>query len=141
MKRKTLLVMIFVLFLTGLSYAQKEIDNCFNYLKVGDYQRAIEAGKRAVKLYPKNAKAYLCLGEAYSSTGQVDLAIDSLKKAKAYAPKDDELLYKYVMQNLLDNYLKRAIAEKEKQLGRPLTHSEKFDTILDTLAQFYLDMR
>jgi hypothetical protein len=46
-----------------------------------------------------------------------------------------------VMQGLLDNYLNTAFAEKEKQLGRPLTHSEKFSTILATLAQFSLDMR
>ncbi|MGC9124455.1 MAG: tetratricopeptide repeat protein, partial [Thermoplasmata archaeon] len=67
---KTFLAMVFVLLLTGLSYAQKEIDDCYTYFKAGDYQRAIEAGQRAVELYPKNVLAYFCLGAAYYQTGK-----------------------------------------------------------------------
>ncbi|MGC8735079.1 MAG: tetratricopeptide repeat protein, partial [bacterium] len=87
--------MVFVLFLTGISYAQKEIDDCNTYIDAGDYQRAIEAGKKVVKLYPKNVAAYLCLGRAYSESGQIDLAIDNLKKAESYAIKDEDLMFIY----------------------------------------------
>ncbi|MGC8942089.1 MAG: tetratricopeptide repeat protein [Sulfurihydrogenibium sp.] len=92
---KTFLAMVFVLFLTGISYAQKEIEECAYYLNAGDYQRAIEVGQRAVELYPKNVAAYFCLGKAYSQTGQIDLAIDNLKKAESYTTKDDELMVIY----------------------------------------------
>ncbi|PMP77591.1 MAG: DUF2225 domain-containing protein [Sulfurihydrogenibium sp.] len=92
---KTFLAMVFVLFLTSISYAQKEIDDCYTYIDAGDYQRAIEAGKKAVKIYPKNAAAYFCLGRAYYETGQIDLAIDNLKKAESYATKDDDLMVIY----------------------------------------------
>ncbi|MGC8942472.1 MAG: tetratricopeptide repeat protein, partial [Sulfurihydrogenibium sp.] len=68
MKINMFLVMIFILFLTGISYAQKEIEDCLNYFNSGDYQRAIESCQRAVELYPGNADAYLCLGTAYYQT-------------------------------------------------------------------------
>ena len=87
--------MVFALILTNISYAQKEIEDCYTYIDVSDYQRAIETGKRAVKLYPKNVDAYICLGKAYSETGQIDLAIDTFKKAEFYATKDKDLIYIY----------------------------------------------
>lgn len=43
----------------------KEVYECFNFLKAGDYKRAIEAGKKAVKKYPNNSDAHLCLGINY----------------------------------------------------------------------------
>jgi TolA-binding protein len=61
-------------------YAQQEIDACFNFNKAGDYKRAIEAGKLAVKKYPKNSDAYYCLGEAYLNIGELKLAYTSGEK-------------------------------------------------------------
>jgi tetratricopeptide (TPR) repeat protein len=91
---KTFLAMVFILFLTGISYAQNGIE-CAYYLNARDYQRAIEAGKRAVELYSKNVDAYFCLGVAYYQTGKIDLAIDNLKKAESYATKDGDLMVIY----------------------------------------------
>jgi tetratricopeptide (TPR) repeat protein len=105
MKINMFLVMIFILFLTGISYAQEEIEECAYYLKAGDYQRAIEACQRAVELYPKNVDAYLYLGVAYNQTGQIDLAIDNLKKAESYATKDEDLMFIYNFLGL--NYEKK----------------------------------
>ncbi len=65
------------------------------YFNAGDYQRAIEAGKQAVKLNPTNPDAYFCLGRAYTRTGQIDLAIENLKKAEIYAKSDKDLMYIY----------------------------------------------
>ncbi|SNZ15208.1 tetratricopeptide repeat protein [Hydrogenobacter hydrogenophilus] len=96
MKLKMALVMILALVWAGVSYAQKEIIDCINYLKAGDYQRAIKSGQMAVKLYPRSADAYSCLGEAYRMTGEINLAIENLKKAEAYATRDVELMYIYI---------------------------------------------
>ncbi len=93
--KRLFLSFILLIVLISISYAQTEIDNCFNYLNAGDYQRAIESGKKAVKLYPKNTDAYFCLGAAYSVTGQIDLAIENLKKAEIYAKSDKDLMYIY----------------------------------------------
>ncbi|MGC9001175.1 tetratricopeptide repeat protein, partial [Caldisericum sp.] len=95
MKQKLVLAIFLMLALIGIAYAQMEIERCVKYLNAGDYQRAIEAGKRAVKLYPRSVDAYFCLGIAYTKTGQIDLAIESLKKAEAYAIRDDDLMYIY----------------------------------------------
>ncbi len=54
-KMKKLSLVVFfavVLSFASLYFTQPEVDNCFNYHKAGDYQRAIEAGKKAVALYP-----------------------------------------------------------------------------------------
>jgi Predicted membrane protein len=45
--------------------SQPEIDACSNFLKAGDYKKAIEFGKLAVQKYPENPAAYYCLGETY----------------------------------------------------------------------------
>ena len=95
MKLRTLIALILVLFLTSISSAQMDIDLCFNYFNAGDYQRTIEAEKRAVKLYPRSVDAYFCLGKAYTRTGQIDLAIENLKKAEAYATREDDLMVIY----------------------------------------------
>lgn len=82
--RKILLSLVFILIFITSSYAQFYIDLCYTYFNAGDYQRAIEAGKQAVKLYPTNPDAYFCLGSAYTKTGQIDLAIENLKKAEIH---------------------------------------------------------
>ncbi len=93
--RRVLLSFALVLVSVALAYAQNYIDMCFNYLNAGDYQRSIEAGKLAVKQYPNNTDAYFCLGKAYTETGQLNLAIDSFKKAEMYARTDKDLMYIY----------------------------------------------
>ncbi|MGC8769595.1 tetratricopeptide repeat protein [Calditerrivibrio sp.] len=60
----------------------REIEKCFEYLEKGDYQKAIKSGQMAVKLYPRNINAYICLGEAYFMAGKIELAIKNFKKVK-----------------------------------------------------------
>ena len=136
------LVVALALVLTGISNTQKEtkeVKECANYLDAGDYQKAIELGKKAVNLYPKNADAYLCLGKAYHKTGQIDLAIDNLKKAEAHATKEDELMqiYSFLGSNYgrkgdLDNAL--FYNSKSLDLAKKLGNREYEVTALNNIA-------
>lgn len=87
--------MALFLFFTGFSSAQQEIENCINYRKAGDYQKAIEAGKKAVKLYPKNSDAHFCLGKAYVKTGNLRNALIELKMAEQFEKDRKNLGYIY----------------------------------------------
>lgn len=118
--KKLFLSLIFFLIATAISYAQTEINNCFNYLKAGDYQRAIKSGKKAVALYPRSLDAYFCLGRAYSKTGQINLAIENLKKAEALATKDNDLMHIY-------HWLGLAYKDKGDLDNAILYHSRSLD--------------
>lgn len=96
MKKSVLLIiMAIVLFLTGSSFAQQDIYDCSSYKNAGDYYRAIEAGKRAIRLYPKNGYAHFCLGDAYYLTGESNLAIKSMKEAEKLSYSERELMLIY----------------------------------------------
>jgi Tfp pilus assembly protein PilF len=58
------------------------VDACYNFLDAGDYRRAVEAGKRAVRKYPNNIDAHLCLGESYYAIGELRLALEHMKKSR-----------------------------------------------------------
>jgi len=95
-KLKILLcLMFFFLFFPFGVHAQTEIDKCFNYLNAQDYKRAIEAGKSAVMLYPRNASAYRCLGKAYYRVGEFKLALSAMKEAERLATTKSDLMYVY----------------------------------------------
>ncbi|MEM3460229.1 MAG: tetratricopeptide repeat protein [Candidatus Micrarchaeaceae archaeon] len=77
--------------LTNMSFAQQEVNDCVNFYGAGNYQMAIQAGNTAIKLYPKNFIAYLCLGGSYHKVGEFDLAIKMLKKAEQLAGSKNDL--------------------------------------------------
>ena len=79
----------------NLAFAETPLDACWNFNKAGDYKRAIEAGKLAVKKYPKNSDAYYCLGEAYFNTGELKLAYENMKKAESLASNKEDLMHIY----------------------------------------------
>lgn len=56
------------------------------YYLGGDYAKAIEAQKQALKLDPSFGIAYGYLGQAYLENGQNDEAIDALRKYVSLAP-------------------------------------------------------
>lgn len=105
MLRKTitlcLLIVVSILFTIQLSHAQQEVYNCQNYLKAGDYQRAIEAGKKAVKFYPRNLEAYFCLGVSYRLVGEFDLALSHMKEAERLATSKSDLSFIYNQLGLI----------------------------------------
>ncbi|PMB78289.1 MAG: hypothetical protein C0177_00500, partial [Fervidicoccus fontis] len=93
---KKLLSSVFVaLTLAGSSYALTDIQACFNQADAKNYQKAVQYGKKAVREYPKNPSAYVCLAQAYDGTGQRDKAIENLKKASRYTSNDHALVYTY----------------------------------------------
>ena len=91
------------LLFSSISYAQKqsEINKCYNYIEAGDYQRAAEAGNKAVKLYPKDVDAHYCLGKSYYLMGQFNPALEQMKKAEKYASSKKDLMFVYNLIGLI----------------------------------------
>jgi len=96
-----LIVIVLILSFAGISFARQEINNCSNYLKAGDYKRAIEAGERAVRFYPKDNGAHFCLGIAYFRVGELGYALKSMKEAERLTTNKTDLMYVYVWLGLI----------------------------------------
>jgi len=137
-----LIVIVLILSFAGISFAQQEIDNCFNYLNAGDYKRAIEAGKRAVRLYPKDNGAHLCLGIAYFEVGELDYALKSMKEAERLTTNKTDLMHVYNwlgsiynrkddIDNALFYYSKHLI------LSRELGYKEEEAIAIHNIAAIY----
>ena len=96
MKKALSILFLFSLLVSGnIAYAQQEIDACWNFNRAGDYKRAIESGKLAVKNYPKNTEAYYCLGSAYYNVGELKLAYENAKKAESLTDNKADLMFIY----------------------------------------------
>ncbi|MBX0311199.1 MAG: tetratricopeptide repeat protein [Sulfurihydrogenibium sp.] len=79
----------------NIAYAQQEIYKCAVFNKAGDYEKAIEFGKLAVKKYPTSSDVYYCLGFAYLNLGELKLAYENMKKAESLANNEKALMYIY----------------------------------------------
>jgi len=90
--KKVLSAVFAALTLAGSSYAISDLQTCFNQSNAGNYQEAIQYGKKAVREYPNNPYSYFCLGKAYAKTGQLNKAIDNFKKASEYDSNDYDLM-------------------------------------------------
>ncbi len=104
------------------------IGNCLYYIETQDYQSAIESAEQVINLYPNNLEALVCLGKAYSETGQFDLALDSLKKAEMYAIDKQELVGVYGLLGLICTYigdLDNALFYYDKSLKLAIELGEK----------------
>ena len=62
------------------------------YLKVNNFDKAIECYNNAIKESPNYADAYFNLGKAYKYKKNYPLAIDALEKTKKINPKDTETI-------------------------------------------------
>ena len=123
----------------SITNAQDEIDKCFNYLQAQDYARAIEVGKKAVKLYPKNTDSYFCLGRAYASVGEFKLALTNMKEAERLAKNKNELMYIYNWLGLIyekmgdiDNAL--LYNDRSLNLAKELGNRNAEATMLNNIA-------
>jgi len=58
-----------------------------------DFPRAQAAGERAVKVMPKSARAHLEVAEAACKLKRFDTALKHLKRARALAPRNADVLY------------------------------------------------
>jgi len=137
-----LIVIVLILSFAGISFARQEIDNCFNYLKAGDYKRAIEAGKRAVRLYPKDNGAHLCLGRAYFEVGELGYALKSMKEAERLTTNKTRLMYVYGWlgsiynrKDDIDNAL--FYYSKSLFLSRELGYKEEEAIAISNIAAIY----
>ncbi len=90
-----LFITLSLLAFKNFAFAQPEVDACSNFLDAGDYRRAVEAGKRAVKKYPNNIDAHLCLGASYYAIGEFRLALVHMKKAESLTSDKEDLMYIY----------------------------------------------
>jgi pentatricopeptide repeat protein len=126
----------------NIAYAQPEIDACLTFFKAGDYKRAIEAGKLAVKKYPKNFKAYVCLGSAYYKVGELKLAYKNLKNAESLTRNKEELMgIYYIIGQILNSmgYLDDALLyfSKSLSLARDFGNTKVQADILNNIGWIY----
>ena len=144
-KKKIFLVVILIFIFVGLFYIfylENETYDCFDYIDTKDYQKAIETGKKVLKLDPENVDAYICLGKAYYETGQIDLAIDILKKAETYATEDEDSMIIYNLLGLnyttkgdLDTAL--SYSSKSLRLAKKLGDRESETKSLNNVALIF----
>jgi tetratricopeptide (TPR) repeat protein len=145
--KKTLSIfflLLSILAFKNLAYAQQEIKECINFIDAGDYKRAIEAGKLAVKKYPKNSEAYECLGQAYFNVGELKSAYESLKKAKSLTNKKEDLMYIYngigrilIRMGYLDDAL--LYYSRSLSLAKDLGNTHMLGALLNNIAGIYKD--
>jgi len=90
-----LFIILSLLVFKNLAFAQPEVGACFNFLKAGDYRRAIEAGRRAVEKYPNNIVAHYCLGRSYYEVGEFKLALEHMKRAESLSSNKKDLMSIY----------------------------------------------
>jgi tetratricopeptide (TPR) repeat protein len=90
-----LFIILSLLAFKNFSFAQPEVIACSNFLRAGDYRRAIEAGRVAVQKYPNSPYAHYCLGESYRMVGEFKLALEHLKKAESLTSNKGDLMYIY----------------------------------------------
>ncbi|MBX0312300.1 MAG: tetratricopeptide repeat protein, partial [Sulfurihydrogenibium sp.] len=120
----------------GMVYAQQEIDACWKLNNDFDFEGAIKAGKLAVKKYPKNSKAYQCLGLAYYNYyTHAEMYFDIRRVNLNYLNKFRDLAYKNMKkaESLTDN--KEDLMYIYKQIGDILSvdylgSTEKYDDAL-----------
>jgi tetratricopeptide (TPR) repeat protein len=128
----------------NLAYAETPIDACINFIKAGDHKRAIEAGKLAVKKYPKNSDAYYCLGEAYFNIGELKSTYENMKKAESLTNNKKDLMYIYnkiglILYNM--GYLDDALLyySRSLSLAKDLGNTDMQATLLNNIAMIYDD--
>jgi tetratricopeptide (TPR) repeat protein len=128
----------------GEIYVCPEIDICWTFINTGDYKKAIEVGQLAVKKYPENSEAYLCLGIAYYNVGELNLALETLTKAESLTSNKEHLMDIY---NIIGNalyevgHLKDALLYyiKSLNLAEDLGNTDMQAIILNNIAGIYKD--
>jgi tetratricopeptide (TPR) repeat protein len=120
----------------------KEVYECYNFLKAGDYKKAIEAGKRAIKKYPNNPVAHYCLGISYHKIGELKLALEHMKRAESLTSDKKKLMYIYNEIGLIYlkiGYLDDALLylSRSLSLARDLENRSMQASVLNNIAGIY----
>lgn len=126
----------------GTASANSSIDACYNYKKAGDYKRAIESGKSAVKQLPRSVDAHFCLGQSLMQVGDLNGALQSMKRAEELTSHKEDLMY-------IANYIGRIIStignyeealkyySSALTLAQDLRNTRMEASILNNLASVY----
>jgi len=82
----------------GYEHSQEYLAGAWNdlgvaYSKKGEYDRAIEAFRKALELKPDDHAAWYNLGLAYDMKGEYDRAIEAFRKALELKPDDHDAWY------------------------------------------------
>jgi tetratricopeptide (TPR) repeat protein len=136
------LLLLSLLTFKNIAYAETPLDACWNFNKAGDYKRAIEAGKLAVKKDPNSVGAYYCLGNAYYNVGELKLAYENMKKAESLTNNKKDLMYIYnQIGMILDGmgYLDDALLyySRSLSLAKDLGNTDMQATLLNNIALIY----
>jgi tetratricopeptide (TPR) repeat protein len=141
MRRWILAVISLLVFANGatLVFAVTDKEACNNYLKGGDYVRAIESGRRAFKASPTDIGVNFCLGRAYKSSGQLNDAFDAFKQAERYSSGKEDLMYIYNQLGTVtgakgDSVAELSYYERSLGLARELGEKSMESTLLNNLA-------
>jgi tetratricopeptide (TPR) repeat protein len=139
-----LFIILSLLAFKNFAFAQPEVDACSNFLDAGDYRRAVEAGKRAVRKYPNNIDAHLCLGISYHAIGEFKLALEHMKRAERLTSDKEYLMYIYSgIGSIYDKmgYLDDALLyySRSLSLAIDLENESMQATALNGIAGIYLD--
>jgi len=144
--KKYFLALVLVFGLVSVANAN-EIEKCANYLKSQNYQLAMQAGQKAVKIYPQSAEAHACLGWSYYNLGDFNLSIKELKtaeKLKAEKLTKDENDLGAIYEAIGVNYdnlgdFNNALLYYDRYLGivRDLNDKEGENTALNNIAGIY----
>ncbi len=129
--RSKTLFLTFVL-LTSCAQVVFYPEECQHYIKAGNYQKAIEISKTAIKAYPRNVEPYLCLSDAYLHKGELENAINTMKRAEQVAPSYEDLAVIYNRLGFM-YHLKGDLSTALKYHQKHLSISRELD---DTKGQF-----
>jgi tetratricopeptide (TPR) repeat protein len=135
-------LLLSILVFKNLVYAETPTDACWNFNNVGDYERAIEAGKLAVKEYPNSAGTYYCLGRAYYNVGELKSAYENMKKAESLTNNKEDLMYIYNEIGMIlysMGYLDDALLyySRSLSLAKDLGNINAQATLLNNIAGIY----
>jgi len=93
----------------------------------------LQSGQNAVKLYPNNEDAHLCLGKAYDYLGYIDLSIKELEIAEKLKNKKEALGLHHNLDNDLLYY------DEQLKKARYLNDKEGESEILSNIALIYCE--
>jgi len=135
-------LLLSLLVFKNMAYAQSELDACLNFNIAGDYKRAIEAGRLAIKKHPYNAYAYLCLGDAYYDVGELELAYENMKKALSLTNNIKALMYIYnqigIILDSMGNLNKALVNySRSLRLATELGNTQAQVTLLSNIGGIY----
>lgn len=109
--------------------SQKYFDEGFNFYKLGQYEKAVESFKEAIRIRPYYADAYNWIGLSYGRLEQYEKAIEAYKEAiklkPDYIEAQEDLGFAYFSSGKLDALEKkydaqfRVVFDAIRQLMKP----------------------